>query len=574
MEARRAHGPSRAVAKTRAGAWFALAVVMALVSHCHAARHVRLPKTTTWANLAWGFKNGAKDETVDGRKLVLVDLFDETIDGEPAADKMAQLIEEDHIVMCYMSAGTAEDWRPDFDDFKPLSMSQSNNWPSEFYLDISQTDALLALMQNRLELAAAKGCHVIEPDNVDCFDNQECYGGLSNDFDSSLYKNKAAYAKALQITYLKGLATAAHNLGLSIVLKNAASIVPDIESYFDGVLTENCAKWDECDAFAVFPNTNRAHFDTEYVSDSLEAAAKRACSQEAVLQSKYCQSNKGEWLCTRGEQWKSCSSPESTLPATEWVEDDGGQEDDDGGEQQEDPSQPPSTPAPTLAPTPAPTRAYPSCPRKFSRGTANPMDVVFVLENMNGGGKGVTSSDFAAIKAATARLALGVTESLFDTLDDPSSINFALVDAFKAAPATTTLAPLSDFLSALEDLSYRGKNSGNKATLYMDKALTQAVSTFSTDDTTHRRVIAVFTKNINGATSNRESFVQAVAEAEAAGISVILFPVDAEKSTLKSFKAEDIRKTVPVIKAKKLDMLDSNKWERKAMNKGLCPASA
>jgi hypothetical protein len=43
--------------------------------------------------------------------------------------------------ICYISAGSAENWRPDFQRFPKASLGKSlDGWPGEFWLDIRRAD--------------------------------------------------------------------------------------------------------------------------------------------------------------------------------------------------------------------------------------------------------------------------------------------------------------------------------------------------------------------------------------------------------------------------------------------------
>merc|ERR1712093_405314 len=74
-------------------------------------------------------------------------------------------------VICYFSAGSYEDFRPDADSFdksdygKPL-----DGWPGEWWLNVSSTN-VRDIMTTRIELAKTKGCDGVDPDNVDGYDN-------------------------------------------------------------------------------------------------------------------------------------------------------------------------------------------------------------------------------------------------------------------------------------------------------------------------------------------------------------------------------------------------------------------
>jgi hypothetical protein len=84
-------------------------------------------------------------------------------------------------VICYFSAGSTEDWRPDFKKFQKSEMgnkiskddSGGNYWEGERWLNIKnpnpQSEKLpnvWAIMRDRIQMAAEKGCNAIDPDNT------------------------------------------------------------------------------------------------------------------------------------------------------------------------------------------------------------------------------------------------------------------------------------------------------------------------------------------------------------------------------------------------------------------------
>jgi hypothetical protein len=69
-------------------------------------------------------------------------------------------------VICYFSAGTGEDWRPDYNQFKPSDLGQQLGcWPGERYLNIN-SPTVWTVMANRIKLASDKGCDALDPDNM------------------------------------------------------------------------------------------------------------------------------------------------------------------------------------------------------------------------------------------------------------------------------------------------------------------------------------------------------------------------------------------------------------------------
>lgn len=90
-----------------------------------------------------------------------IDLFD------TPTDTIKQLHALGKKVICYFSAGSYEDWRPDAKDFKPEDLGkQLDDWPGEKWLKLSSPN-VRNIMKQRIDLAREKGCDGIDPDNVD-----------------------------------------------------------------------------------------------------------------------------------------------------------------------------------------------------------------------------------------------------------------------------------------------------------------------------------------------------------------------------------------------------------------------
>jgi hypothetical protein len=172
-----------------------------------------------------------------------LDLFDAE---ESAIDKLHAA---GGYVICYFSAGSFENWRPDVSRFPESVLGRDyTNWPGERWLDIRQRDALAPILEARLDLAVKKACDAVDPDNVDGFTNP-------TGFDIS-----AADQRAFNLW----LAASAHERGLAIGLKNAAELVPDLVEIFDFAVIESCAAQHACDAYRPFAEDGKAVFQIEY----------------------------------------------------------------------------------------------------------------------------------------------------------------------------------------------------------------------------------------------------------------------------------------------------------------------
>jgi len=152
-------------------------------------------------------------------------------------------------VMCYFSAGSWENWRPDKNQFPAQVLGKTlDAWAGEKWLDIRRLDILGPIMKARMDLCKSKGFDGIDPDNTD---------GYTNDTGFPLtYQD--------QLNYNIFLANAAHARRLSIGLKNDIDQIPDLVSYFDWQLNEQCFQYDECDKLLPFITAGKPVFNIEY----------------------------------------------------------------------------------------------------------------------------------------------------------------------------------------------------------------------------------------------------------------------------------------------------------------------
>ena len=71
-------------------------------------------------------------------------------------------------VGCYISVGTGENWRPDFEELKPyLVTKQWGSWKGEYY--VSDAIGALPVMKSRVDVLSEWGCDYVEFDNMDWF---------------------------------------------------------------------------------------------------------------------------------------------------------------------------------------------------------------------------------------------------------------------------------------------------------------------------------------------------------------------------------------------------------------------
>ncbi|MBA2715335.1 MAG: endo alpha-1,4 polygalactosaminidase [Rubrobacteraceae bacterium] len=160
-------------------------------------------------------------------------------------------------VVCYISAGSWENWRPDAGDFPEAVKGRPlDGWSGEKWLDVRQVETLRPIMQRRMDVCKKKGFDAVEPDNID---------GYANESGFSL-------TPANQLTYNRMLAEEAHERGLAIALKNDTAQVGKLVDDFDFAIVEECFTYNECPEYSPFVEAGKAVFVAEY--DTRKAAAK------------------------------------------------------------------------------------------------------------------------------------------------------------------------------------------------------------------------------------------------------------------------------------------------------------
>src|SRR5207245_9378608 len=94
--------------------------------------------------------SGLLDQSVQA-SVYEIDLFD-----NPAAT-VASLHSAGRHVVCYVDAGTWENWRPDAAGYPRAVLGKTNGWPGERWLDIRRLAVLAPILRGRLALCAAHG---------------------------------------------------------------------------------------------------------------------------------------------------------------------------------------------------------------------------------------------------------------------------------------------------------------------------------------------------------------------------------------------------------------------------------
>lgn len=191
----------------------------------------------------WQWQLKGQVQTSADVDVYIVDLFDRLVDNT-----IRDLHNDGREVLCYLSVGTYEHWRPDAVLFSSqLIGSRHSEFGDERWLDISQA-VVGKLMVNRLEAARKLGCDGVELDNID---------GYMTDTGFSIDREQ-------HVRFARMLANEAHKRGLSVAVKNGLDLLPQISDYFDLAINEQCLEWGECGHYADFIASGKPVFNAEY----------------------------------------------------------------------------------------------------------------------------------------------------------------------------------------------------------------------------------------------------------------------------------------------------------------------
>jgi endo-alpha-1,4-polygalactosaminidase (GH114 family) len=188
----------------------------------------------------------ALNDTSTNASVYDIDLFTNS------ASTISALHAQNRSVICYFSAGSYEDFRPDSSQFTSSDKGKElDGWPGEYWLNTKSRN-VRKIMSARLALAASKGCDGVDPDNVDAYDNTNGLGLTTAD----------------AVDYLTFLAIGAHSLNMSLGLKNGGTIVNATIDMMQWEVNEQCVEYTECALFQPFIAAGKPVFHIEYPKDA------------------------------------------------------------------------------------------------------------------------------------------------------------------------------------------------------------------------------------------------------------------------------------------------------------------
>lgn len=212
------------------------------------ARWVPKPSDT------WQWQLTGNINTSHAVKVYDIDLFD------APQSVFAALRAQGKYIVCYFSAGSSENWRPDFGKFRAADLGNPlDGWAGEKWLDTRSAN-VRKIMAGRLDLAKRRGCDGVEPDNVDGYTNRPGF----------------PLTARTQLDFNRYIAAQARQRGLLVGLKNDVDQVAALEPFFDFAVNEQCHHYKECGVYTAFTHAGKPVFNVEYRSSLAASAADRA----------------------------------------------------------------------------------------------------------------------------------------------------------------------------------------------------------------------------------------------------------------------------------------------------------
>ncbi len=185
---------------------------------------------------------------------VLIDPF-----MDDTANYIAQIKANGNEVGAYISIGTGENWRSDFNALQPyLVTTPWEQWEGEYFVNTTTT-GIINIMKARIDTIANLDCDWVEFDNMDWI------------YDDTL---RAAYGYQVTpeegIAYYQELCDYVHHKGMKCMAKNTLEQASD----FDGVLYESYHNdknwWDQSGAQS-FIDANKLVIINHYNESNCDA---------------------------------------------------------------------------------------------------------------------------------------------------------------------------------------------------------------------------------------------------------------------------------------------------------------
>jgi hypothetical protein len=209
------------------------------------------------ADVSW---DARLDDAVDIGEPV--DLFYLDAELQPEND-LAALQADGRHYLCYLSAGTFEDFRDDADQFPQSVLGNDAPFRGERWLDVRAPE-VRAIMAKRVELLAAKGCDGVPPSSLAVDTADTGFPLTQGDV----------------LDYARWLAERIHGAGMSAGLSARAELTAELWPSFDFALAIDCMAQSQCSEYAVFQTARKPVLHVEFGDES---SAPNVCSAAEQL---------------------------------------------------------------------------------------------------------------------------------------------------------------------------------------------------------------------------------------------------------------------------------------------------
>jgi len=199
-------------------------------------------------NMKWNIALGEKHFDISGEDAEVVEIDFNSVDLINSLHKAGKK------VICYFSGGTIEKWRYDYNDYfkhDGLVRETYDGWDDEHIVDYRK-ESIKPLLKERIRRSKERGCDAVDVDNVDLYQVRKV-----KNWTNPISRDDA-------IRFITWLGKTAHEIGISIGLKNCLDIVDTVGKYYDFAISENCNKRSECHYYKNYLKTGKPVFGITY----------------------------------------------------------------------------------------------------------------------------------------------------------------------------------------------------------------------------------------------------------------------------------------------------------------------
>lgn len=202
-------------------------------------------------DMSWQYQLTGEVELEADVQLLVIDLF--ALD----AARIAELHEQNKVVIAYLSAGTFESFRADADAFPASAIgNRLISYPNEAWLDVRHPE-VRAVMAARLDVARDRGFDGLLPTNLSGY-------RADTGFDLSADDQRA---------YSAWLADETHARGMLIGMAGDFVQAPQLIDRFDWAVHYGCIARGDCDDLDLFAERGKPVLDVETEGEPDEVCA-------------------------------------------------------------------------------------------------------------------------------------------------------------------------------------------------------------------------------------------------------------------------------------------------------------